>query len=199
MVQQSPVTIAAIPILLVDDDPGVREGLAFALSDAGWMVTAVGSPLLALLAAIRIGPHAAVVDVHLGPLEGLALAGHLRALCPGLPIAAITGRPGPGLDRAIGNGLVDGTLTKPFATDDLDRLLRRIARPPHAQTTGSVPGDVRRLAEMGLDPSARHIAIQELGAPLSDAETGAWHFGLRCALGIGDDDGLTAVAGAARS
>lgn len=81
-------SVAALPtarglVLVVDDDQGTRETLGFSLRRAGCRVMLASSGAEALEHAQTAGPHAVVLDVHLGDMDGLACLRELRRRRPG--------------------------------------------------------------------------------------------------------------------
>lgn len=106
-------------ILLVDDEPAILRLLADALGEAGYATTACASSDEALKAARGKAVDAALVDLNLPGLDGIALMKSLRDLQPGLPVVVITGE--RAVDPAV-NAMKAGAFdyfTKPL---DLDRL-----------------------------------------------------------------------------
>ena len=113
------------PVLIVDDDPDIREVLAEALVDLGFeVVTAVhGRDALTLLARMAVPPSAILLDLMMPIMDGYGFLeertkdGALRSI----PLAIVTA--GHGIDRArIG---ADTTIVrKPFDMDLLVRVLR---------------------------------------------------------------------------
>jgi len=66
-------------VLLVDDDPGVREVLARRLEEAGFAVTAVADRTQAHAALKARRPSVVLIDQELGPEDGWQLASEVRA------------------------------------------------------------------------------------------------------------------------
>jgi two-component system, OmpR family, response regulator len=131
-VETSPVqrSEAGPRILIVDDDPLMRESLAHVLSDRGYEVltAADGEEAGSLL---RDGPVALVItDIYLGKGDGFALIKALRSQGQSFPIIAMSGdRPGVdvfGMARAVG---ADATLLKPFFPSELNALIERLLDP----------------------------------------------------------------------
>jgi CheY-like chemotaxis protein len=78
-------------ILVVDDDPAVRDAVCEALADLGY-ATDPTSGAAEALDRFRPGRYCAVVtDLAMPVMNGLQLARRLRALEPGLPIMIFTG------------------------------------------------------------------------------------------------------------
>jgi CheY-like chemotaxis protein len=78
-------------VLVVDDDALVADMLRRALGRRGFRIEAVSSPEEALALAAHTPFQAALVDLVMPGLDGADLAGQLRGLIPGLPIAVLTG------------------------------------------------------------------------------------------------------------
>lgn len=72
--------MAPVDVLVVDDQPAVREGLARLIASAPLALRYVGSAATgaeALSAAVRLHPEVVVLDVDLAGEDGLALIPHL--------------------------------------------------------------------------------------------------------------------------
>ena len=83
-----------IRILLVEDEPLIREVMAELLTLAGFEViaTTTGDEAAVLLA--NNGFTVLLTDVTMpGIMDGIGLAQHARALHPGLPVVFVSGRP----------------------------------------------------------------------------------------------------------
>ena len=78
-------------ILIVDDDPEIGRMLSKSLSRHGYQADAFASAEEALGRTEKISYDAAVVDLVMPGRDGADLAGTLRRMSPGLPIAILTG------------------------------------------------------------------------------------------------------------
>jgi two-component system nitrogen regulation response regulator NtrX len=78
-------------ILIVDDEPGVRESLRGILGDEGYAVTAVESGEAGLLALEARRYDLLLLDVWLPAMDGLEALSRARALDPELPVVVISG------------------------------------------------------------------------------------------------------------
>lgn len=113
-------------VLLVDDDPIVRDVLAASLQDAGYAVHAVegGASALTWLEADERA-DILVSDLTMPGMDGLALIRTAQALRPNLPAVLLTGYAGDGATLAVG-GTVSGAfslLRKPVVGAQLlDRI-----------------------------------------------------------------------------
>jgi FixJ family two-component response regulator len=111
---------AGDPIVLVlDDDPGVGEGLAGLLHSAGLESEVYTSPQEYLRHPRPASPACLILDVQLRDLSGLELQADLAKGDPPLPIIFITGHGTiPMSVRAMKRGAVE-FLTKPFDAEEL--------------------------------------------------------------------------------
>ncbi|MFL5256801.1 MAG: response regulator [Rhodopila sp.] len=125
----APVTAAEpqrLRVLLVDDDPIVREVLAASLDDAGYRVTQArsGPEGLAVLSA---GEQVDIIvsDLTMPGMDGVSLIRKAQEQRPGLPAVLLTGYAGSGAALAVG-GAVSGAfslLRKPVSGAQLvDRI-----------------------------------------------------------------------------
>jgi two-component system nitrogen regulation response regulator NtrX len=78
-------------ILIVDDEPGVRESLKGILDDEGYVVTAVESGEDALVALEGRRFDLLLLDVWLPKMDGLETLSRVRTLDPDLPVVVISG------------------------------------------------------------------------------------------------------------
>jgi two-component system response regulator RegA len=106
-------------LLLVDDDAAFRQRLDLMLTRRGYVVTAVAGLAEAGVAAARLKPAFAVLDMRLEDGNGLDLVAELRALRPGVRIVMLTGYGNLATAvAAIKAGAVD-YLPKPADPDDI--------------------------------------------------------------------------------
>ena len=154
-------------VLLVEDDPTVRDVVTRYLREAGYEVTeAVDGPAGLAAARDRL-PDAVVLDLMLPGLHGLDVCRELRARHERLPILLLTAL-GEERDRVRGLELgADDYVTKPFSPRELvlrvGSVLRRsapAARPPEPL----VDGDLR------VDPVARRARLGDVGIALTGRE-----------------------------
>ncbi len=115
-------------ILVVDDEPTVREFIARVLRTAGYKVLPTGSAeeAVALAAAPATPISLALIDWALHRQEGESLARRLHGLRSALPLVILSGYgPSEYADRLHGLPIA-GSLQKPFRLDALLRLVQRI-------------------------------------------------------------------------
>ncbi|GII24548.1 response regulator transcription factor [Planosporangium mesophilum] len=108
-------------ILIADDDPDIRDLIAFKLEQAGYDVIAVDNGLAALSAARETPPDLAVLDVMMPGMSGIDVCRELRGNAPTatLPIILLTARAQEG-DVEVGFGAgADDYVVKPFSPREL--------------------------------------------------------------------------------
>jgi two-component system, OmpR family, response regulator MprA len=154
-------------ILVVDDEPALRQALARALALERYAVTLApdASYALDLLAA---GSYDAIVlDILMPGMDGVELCRQLRRGGDRTPVLMLTARDGLD-DRVAGlDAGADDYLPKPFALRELMARVRALLR------RGSVPGQGgQRLtyADMTLDPGAYEVLRGERELTLTRTE-----------------------------
>ncbi len=124
-------------VLLVEDEPGVREATAERLRELGYQVLeAVDGPAALRLLHSEARVDALVTDVGLpGGLNGRQIAESARENRPGLPVLFITGYAGDVLDNELAPGM--GVISKPFALDALAEKIQGMIGYREAAHAGS--------------------------------------------------------------
>jgi CheY-like chemotaxis protein len=104
-------------VLVVDDDPAIREVLGEVLADEGYRVHAAADGREALEMVASAPPHLILSDVRMPHVDGLELVRRLRSLDHGMPVVLISAH-SAGVD-------LPGVhfLAKPF---DLDAITRAV-------------------------------------------------------------------------
>jgi DNA-binding response OmpR family regulator len=111
-------------VLVVDDDPGVRDYLEALGTRRGWriFVASRGEEALGSLGEIR--PDVITLDVALPGIDGLETLRRLKEIRPDLPVIIVSGQDARAtLARALALGASD-FLHKPFAAEDLEAAVR---------------------------------------------------------------------------
>jgi DNA-binding response OmpR family regulator len=105
-------------ILVVEDEPALRDTLTYNLKKDGFTVEAVGDGRAALEAARRLKPDLLILDIMLPELDGLEVARILRKEMS-TPILMLTARDDE-IDRVVGLEVgADDYMSKPFSMREL--------------------------------------------------------------------------------
>ena len=138
-------------LLVVDDDPSVREALALVLDLHGFEVATAVDGREAIRSLAVESPDAVVLDVLMPGLDGLEVCRRMRATGDRTPVLMLTARTEVS-DRVAGlEAGADDYLAKPFAREELIARLRALLR-----RTGW-EGDTEptlRYEDLELDPVA---------------------------------------------
>jgi two-component system, OmpR family, response regulator MprA len=140
-------------VLVVDDEPGIRDSLGRALRLEGYDVATAQDGADAL-EQLRTGgePDALVLDVLMPNVDGLEVCRLLRSKGSRLPVLMLTARSGVA-DRVAGlDAGADDYVVKPFALEELLARLRALLRRTAPDGTG-----VLRFADLELDPGTREV------------------------------------------
>jgi two-component system response regulator MprA len=151
-------------ILVVDDEPAVRESLRRALQLEGYDVELAEDGEQALERVRRDAVDALVLDVMMPRLDGLETCRRLRGEGNALPVLMLTARDEVA-DRVAGlDAGADDYVVKPFALEELLARLRALLR--RAAPDG---GEVLRFADLELDPGTREV--RRAGDPIELTRT----------------------------
>jgi two-component system response regulator FlrC len=112
-------------VLVVDDDPGMRDGMALSLKRAGFVTEQAKSGEEALRMTRPGAFDAVVTDLRMMGIDGLQLTARLKALDPVLPVLLVTAFGSLDTAReAMRLGAFD-YLSKPFSPDELVTAVRK--------------------------------------------------------------------------
>ena len=137
-------------ILIVDDDPQIRESLRRGLTFEGYRTDLAADAEQALRLMRDDLPDLAVLDVLLPGIDGLEVCRRVRAVAPTLPIIMLTARDSIP-DRVSGlDAGADDYLVKPFAFEELLARIRVCLRRREAADPQQL-----RVADLRLDVATR--------------------------------------------
>ena len=114
-------------ILVVDDEPGLRQALVINLRARDYQVVAAPDGTAALEAAAREPPDAVVLDLGLPDMDGTDVIRGLRGWSRA-PIIVLSARTGQGDKVEALDAGADDYVTKPFGMDELLARLRAALR-----------------------------------------------------------------------
>jgi DNA-binding response OmpR family regulator len=141
-------------VLVVDDDPTVREIVITYLTKAGHTVTSAADGHEALTAFAQTSPELVVLDLMLPGVDGLEVCRRLRE-DRDVPVIMLTAK-GSENDRVVGlEQGADDYVAKPFSPRELvlrvDSVLRRTGEAPPA-------GGPVRSGDIEVDPASRLVS-----------------------------------------
>ncbi len=156
-------------VLIVDDDPAVREALSFALEDLYDIETAEnGTMALSLLPLFQ--PDLILLDLKMRGLDGIQALEEIRCGQPALPVIIMTGWSSQEwAERAADLG-VSGYLKKPLDIDQLkarltDLLQANDQAPASASLpTGSLSPAIKKALSYLHQNGARQLTLGEIAA-----------------------------------
>ncbi|MHB8664011.1 MAG: response regulator transcription factor [Acidimicrobiales bacterium] len=141
-------------ILVVDDEPSVRQALHRALTFEGYEVRTASDGQGALDALLTDPADAVLLDVAMPGVDGLEVCRRMRAAGDRTPILMLTARHATA-DRVAGlDAGADDYLVKPFALEELLARLRALLR---RATPAGDEDDALRVADLSLEPSTRVV------------------------------------------
>lgn len=115
-------------VVVAEDEPAIADVERLYLQDAGFTVTVVRDGQDALALIRRAAPVAAVVDIGLPGLDGVAVVRALREADDWTPVVLVTARDAE-VDRVLGIELgADDYVTKPFSGRELAARVRGLVR-----------------------------------------------------------------------
>ncbi|MGO2004194.1 response regulator transcription factor [Arthrobacter rhombi] len=145
---------AEAKLLVVDDEPNIRELLSTSLRFAGFDVTAAANGREALAAVEKELPDLAVLDVMLPDMDGFTITRKLRAAGRHFPVLFLTARDGTE-DKVQGLTVGgDDYVTKPFSLDEVVARIRAVLRRTQPLDEDDA---VIRVDDLELDDDAHEV------------------------------------------
>jgi len=175
--ERAAVPLAPAPgsgrLLVVDDDPDVRDSLERALRHAGYAVTTAVHGADALDSVARSPVDLIVLDVLMPMVDGFDACRRLRERGDATPVLVLTARDAVD-DRVTGLEVgADDYLVKPFALRELMARVRALLRRSQSRH------DVLGYADLTLDVTTRTVTRDGQLIPLTKIEFGLLELLLR--------------------
>ena len=150
--------MAGVKILVVDDEPSIREVVSLYLEQMGFDATAVGDGQAALDLLRSDPPDLLILDVMLPGVDGYEITRQVRASSE-IPIILLTARKDE-IDRILGLELgADDYVVKPFSPRELVSRVKAVLR--RTQQTPTAPGSELPLSfgHTRIDPRTRQATV----------------------------------------
>ncbi|OHV19101.1 response regulator [Rhizobium sp. RMa-01] len=156
-------------ILVVDDEPHIRDVICFALERAGMTPIAAGNGTEAMMAFRRGNIDLITLDIGMPDMDGLEVCRQIRKTS-GLPILFLSARDEE-IDRVLGLEIGgDDYVTKPFSPRELVARVKAILK-----RSGNEAGPDRRRAsfvagELSLDRHGRTVMFGDSAITMTALE-----------------------------
>ena len=165
-------------VLVVDDDPHIRDVICFALRRAGFEATEAGDGEAALVRIERDKPKLVILDILMPELDGLDVCRAVRggsAGNPNMPILLLSSKDAE-VDRVVGLELgADDYIVKPFSPRELVARVKAHFR--RIDSLAQPQGNEIALGQLHMDLAAQTATIS--GQPIDLTRT---EFGLLATL-----------------
>ena len=155
-------------LLVVEDEPNIRELLSTSLRFAGFEVYTAADGAAALKLAEAHRPDLLVLDVMLPDMDGFAVTRRLRDQGRVMPVVFLTARDATE-DKVTGLTVGgDDYITKPFSLEEVVARIRAVLR----RTGAGAGADVGRLvfADLELDEDSHEVRRAGRSIDLSPTE-----------------------------
>ena len=154
-------------ILVVDDEPNIRDVICFALERAGMATTVARTGAEAMIAWRRIVPDLIVLDIGMPEMDGLDVCRQIRRTSD-VPILFLSARDEE-VDRIIGLELGgDDYVTKPFSPRELVARVKAILK--RSGGAGTRAAELLARGPLRLDRGAHSATWDGKAVPLTALE-----------------------------
>ena len=158
--------MTAARILVVDDEPNIRDLLQTGLRFAGYQVKTVGGGSGAISAVLEEEPDLIVLDVMLPDMNGFSVTKRLRSAGYTAPILFLTAKDDTE-DKITGlNVGGDDYVTKPFSLDEIGARIQAILR----RTMQEDEEAIIRAGELTMDQDTHEVKVGDTAIELSPTE-----------------------------
>jgi DNA-binding response OmpR family regulator len=155
-------------VLIVEDEPDIRELVVHHLKREGYLVSAASSGEEALRQAHAVPPDLVILDLMMPVMDGLEVCRRLRQdpATAMLPIVMLTAK-GDEVDRVVGLEIgADDYIVKPFSPKELLARVRAVLR-----RSGPAPGAAPlTLGALIMDLGTHTVSVDGLALALTPKE-----------------------------
>jgi two-component system, OmpR family, response regulator len=156
-----------VKVLIVDDEPNIRDLLSTSLRFAGFSVHAVANGADAVAAAEKGEPDIILLDVMLPDMNGFSVTKKLRSMGINSPVLFLTARDETA-DKVTGLTVGgDDYMTKPFSLDEIvARINAILRRTKQIETEDSI----LEVGEIKINQDAHEVFANDQPVDLSPTE-----------------------------
>lgn len=166
--------MAGEKVLVVDDEPQVREVLRRYLARDGYEVVTAADGEDAIRTCERETPNLVVLDLMLPRRDGLSVYQRLKGQGD-LPVVMLTAR-GDEPDRLLGLGLgADDYIVKPFSPREVVARVRNVLR-RRERSAIEPAGRAIEVGDLLIDPGRRQVSTGGARVELTQKEFDLLHF-----------------------
>lgn len=165
-------------ILILEDEPDIREILEYALKRDGFDVISAADGQAGLAAARRLVPDLILLDLMLPGMDGLEVCRQIRAdaSTAGIAVIMVTAR-GEESDVVLGLGLgADDYIAKPFKPHELVARTRAVLRRTRQAASGHEDKRAVVAGTLRIDPASHRALLGGQELPLTATEFRILHF-----------------------
>ena len=156
-------------VLIIEDEPDIRDLLAFHLEREGYAVTRSSNGAEGLRLARGAPPDLILLDLMLPEMDGLEVCRRLRQdpATQAVPLVMLTAR-GDEVDRVLGLEMgADDYVVKPFSPREVVARVRAVLRRSRRATEDTAPVTVGPLR---IDPAAHTVSVDGVAVNLTRRE-----------------------------
>jgi DNA-binding response OmpR family regulator len=155
-------------VLVVDDEPMVREVLARYLAHDGFEVETASDGEAALAAVEAVRPDLVLLDLMLPRIDGFEVFRRIREARPSSPVIMLTAR-GEITDRIVGLEIgADDYVAKPFSPKEVVARVRAVLR--RTRGTTAEASEALRFDGLEIDPRTREVTVDGRAVQLTPRE-----------------------------
>ena len=157
----------SLKVLVVDDEPNIRDLLSASLRFAGHQVSVSPNGTDAINKIVELQPDIVLLDVMLPDISGFGVTKKIRGMGIETPILFLTARDDTE-DKVAGLTVGgDDYVTKPFS---LDEIMARISAIMRRTSKDATPGSIIRVGELEINEDAHDVSVNGQLVDLSPTE-----------------------------
>ena len=148
-----------VKVLVVDDEPNIRDLLSTSLRFAGFSVHAVANGAEAVYAAEKGEPDIILLDVMLPDMNGFSVTKKIRSMGITAPVLFLTARDETE-DKVTGLTVGgDDYMTKPFSLDEVVARIHAILRRTKAASAETESNAVIEAGEITINEDSQEVTV----------------------------------------